>query len=140
MAELNLVEKVIALESVEILKDLTPDDLARIASIAQEVTLPAGSVILDPRRPLDALSVILDGWVSISRNGEELYTARQNEVLGAWALFDPDPVSVTATTLGDTRVLRIGREDFYDLLADHREITQSLFKTMVSRFRKLAES
>jgi CRP-like cAMP-binding protein len=139
MAELNVVEKVMALEGVEILKDLTPDQLAKVAAIARELTLPGGRVILDPRRPVDALCVVLDGRVGISRYGEELYAATQNEVLGAWALFDSEPMSITATTLEETRLLRIGRDDFYDLLADHREITQMLFKTMVARFRKLAE-
>ncbi len=38
MSELNLVEKVIALEAVELFKTLTPDQLARIASIATEVS------------------------------------------------------------------------------------------------------
>ena len=37
MPELNIVEKVIALEGVELLSNLTPDQLARIGSIAQEV-------------------------------------------------------------------------------------------------------
>jgi hypothetical protein len=37
MAELNIVEKVIALEGVELLQSLTPEQLSRIASIAKEV-------------------------------------------------------------------------------------------------------
>ena len=36
MAELNIVEKVIALEGVDLLKNLSPDQLSRIASIAGE--------------------------------------------------------------------------------------------------------
>ena len=37
MPELNIVEKVIALEAVELLKNLTPEQLSRIATIAREV-------------------------------------------------------------------------------------------------------
>jgi hypothetical protein len=47
MAELNIVEKVIALEAVDLLKNLSPDQLSRIASIAKEITVPAGSAILE---------------------------------------------------------------------------------------------
>lgn len=139
MAELNIVEKVIALEGVDLLKNLTPDQLSRIASIAREVRVPRDRVMLEPQKALDALYVILDGAVDISRNGEPLYIARQNEVLGAWALFDQDPMPVTAKTVEDTRLLRIGRDDFYDLLADNTEITQSIFNMLVKRFRKLVE-
>jgi CRP-like cAMP-binding protein len=39
----------------------------------------------------------------------------------------------------DTRLLRIAREDFYDLLSDNGEITAAIFSTLVKRFRKLVE-
>jgi CRP-like cAMP-binding protein len=139
MSELNIVEKVIALEGVELLKNLTPDQLSRIATIAREVKHPPEKVILEPVQPMDALYVVIDGAVELSRNGEPLHVARQNEVLGAWALFDDDPLPVTAKTLEDTRLLRIGRDDFYDLLSDNVEITASVFSTLIKRFRKLVE-
>lgn len=139
MAELNLVEKVIALEAVELFKNLTPDQLARIASIATEVKHAPGKGVLEPGRPLDALYVVLDGGVALTRNGSELHVARQNEVLGAWALFDDDPMPVAARTVEDTRLLRISREDFYDLLSDNVEVTAAVFSTIVKRFRKMVE-
>jgi CRP-like cAMP-binding protein len=140
MPELNIVEKVMALEAVELLQNLSPEQLARIASIAREVRFTPDQVVLDPSKPSDALYVILDGAVELSRNGEALATAHQNEVLGAWALFDEDPMPVTARTHEDTRLLRIAREDFYDLLSDNAEITAAIFSTLVKRFRKLVET
>jgi CRP-like cAMP-binding protein len=140
MAGLNIVEKVIALEGVELLKNLTPEQLSRIASIAREVKYPPNKVILDPKTPVDALLVVVDGAVELSRNGDVLHTAGQNEVLGAWALFDDDPMPVTAKTVEDTHLLRIGRDDFYDLLSDNAEITAAIFSTLVKRFRKLVET
>jgi CRP-like cAMP-binding protein len=139
MAELNIIEKVIALEAVDLLKNLNPEQLSRIASIAKEVTLTRGKVVIAPDKAPDALFVILEGSVSMSRDGIELHTAREHEVLGAWALFDPEPMSVTATTTEDTHLLRIGRDDFYDLLADNSEITASIFSMLVKRFRQLVE-
>jgi CRP-like cAMP-binding protein len=140
LAELNIVEKVIALEGVELLRGLSPEQLARIGSIAREEKFPPGKVVLDPGKPADALYVIVDGAVELSRSGQVLTVARQNEVLGAWALFDEsDPMPVTAKTTEDTRLLRIGRDDFYDLLSDNSEITSAIFSTLVKRFRKLVE-
>ena len=140
MAELNIVEKVISLEAVELMSSLMPEQLARIASIAQEVRFPPGKTILEAGKPLDALYVIVEGAVELSRGGAPLTTARENEVLGAWALFEEDdPLPVTARTLEDTRLLRIARDDFYDLLADNSEITSAIFSTLVKRFRKLVE-
>lgn len=139
MAELNIVEKVIALEGVELLKNLTPDQLSRIASIAREVQYAPDKVIFEPGRPLDALYVVLDGAVEIGSKETTLTVARQNDVLGAWALFDPEPMAVLARTTENTRLLRISRDDFYDLLSDNMEITASIFATLVRRFRQLLQ-
>jgi CRP-like cAMP-binding protein len=75
--------------------------------------------------------------VELLQNGEVLHVARQNDVLGAWALFDEAPMPVTARTAEETRLLRVAREDFYDLLSDNIEITAAIFSTLVKRFRKL---
>jgi len=140
MSELNIVEKVIALEGVELLRNLTPEQLSRIAAVAQEVKYPPGKEVLAASQPADALYVVIDGAVELTRDGAVLTTARQNDVLGAWALFDEsDPMPVAAKTVEDTRLLRIGRDDFYDLLADNGEITSAIFSTLVKRFRKLVE-
>lgn len=139
MAERNIVEKVIALEGVELLSSLTPDQLSRIALIAKEVRYPPAKMILQPNQPLDALYVILDGSVEISRGGSVLHVARQNEVLGSWALFDDSPLPVIAKTVDDAVLLRIARDDFYDLLSDNMELAATIFSTLVRRFRKLIE-
>jgi CRP-like cAMP-binding protein len=140
MPELNLVEKVIALEAVPLFENLGPEQLTEIAGIAHEVQFPPRKPVLEDSKLPDSLYIILDGSVELRRGGEALYTARQNEVLGAWALFDEDdPMPVTAQTLEDTRLLRVGRDDFYDLLADNSEITSAIFSTLVRRFRKLVE-
>jgi CRP-like cAMP-binding protein len=140
MPDLNIVEKVIALEGVELLKNLTPEQLARIGTIAREVRFPPGKLILEASKPIDALYVIVEGAVELSRNGEALTIAREHDVLGAWALFEEnDPMPVTAKTVEDSRLLRIAREDFYDLLSDNSEITSAIFSTLVKRFRKLVE-
>jgi CRP-like cAMP-binding protein len=140
MPELNIVEKVIALEGVELMRNLNPEQLARIATIAHEVKFPPGKFILEEGKPVDALYVIVEGAVELGRNRELLHTARQNDVLGAWALFEEeDPTPVAAKAVEDTRLLRISRDDFYDLLADNSEITSAIFSTLVKRFRKLVE-
>ena len=130
MSELNIVEKVIALEGVELLHNLSPEQLSRIGAIAEEIKAPPGRIVIEAGKPVDALYVIVDGSVELSRNNEPVATAKQNDVLGAWALFDEsDPLPVSAKTLEDTRLLRIARDDFYDLLSDNSEITSAIFST-----------
>jgi CRP-like cAMP-binding protein len=140
MEELNLVEKVIALEGVDLLAGLTPEQVASVAMVATEVHFPSNRIVLDENGPVDALYVVVDGSIELRRHEEVLDTAGTNAVLGAWALFDEDdPLTLTARTLEESRLLRIGRDDFYDLLADNSDITSAVFSTLVKRFRKLVE-
>jgi CRP-like cAMP-binding protein len=140
MKALNLVERVIALENVELLRGLTPDQLSQIAYIASQIHVAPGKVLLETDKPLHAMYVLLDGSVELSRNGEVLDTARQNDVLGSWALFDDTPPPLTARAAEDTVLLEIRRDDFFDLLADNVEIASTLLSTLVKRFRALLEA
>jgi CRP-like cAMP-binding protein len=139
MPELNIVEKVIALEAVDLLRNLNPDQLARIASIAKEESHPPSHIILDADRTPDSLYVILDGLVDITTAEGVSTRAGQNDVLGAWALFDSEPLRITARAVDHCKVLRIARDDFYELLSDNMEITASIFSMMVKRFRQLVD-
>ncbi len=138
MPALNIIEKVIALEAVDLFQNLSAEQVSRIASIADELTVSPSHQILDPAKEVDSLYVILDGEAELLRDGKPIARAGRGEVLGSWALFDVEPLGVAAKAVTDVRLLRINRNDFYDLLSDNMQITQAIFSTLVRRFRKLA--
>jgi CRP-like cAMP-binding protein len=72
------------------------------------------------------------------RGQEEIDSIGPNGSFGVWALFDDEPRIATATTLEESRILFISRDDFYDVLTDHVDIIQGLFKHLVLRIRGLA--
>ena len=134
MPKLNIVEKVIALEGVEVFADLTPDQMARIAVVTREVQFAPGEWIVDGSKGMDALYVLMDGSVELRHGEEPLSRVGPGHVIGMWAIFeDGGLMPVTARALEDTRMLRIDREDFYELLSDHAEITSAMFSTLVKR-------
>jgi CRP-like cAMP-binding protein len=140
MAELNLLERVIALEGVDLLSGLEPDQMASIALIATEVQYSPGRVVLEKGKPADALYVVINGSVQLTRDAESMDTAGANSVLGVWALWNQDEQApFGATAREDTRLLRIGREEFYDLLADNSDITAAILSKLMQRFEKLVE-
>jgi CRP-like cAMP-binding protein len=134
---LTTVEKVIFLQDVDIFEYTSTKDLAHIAAITDEVDFKANKPIFQEGEFPDAMYVVIEGKVSLSRENQEVMVAEQKDAFGTWALFDDEPRVATATSLEDSRVLKIDKEDFFDLLADHVEITQSILKVMVKRLRKL---
>ena len=140
MSELSIIEKVIALEAVDLFRGLSAEQIWRIGGIAHEITVPPGRAILDADANVDSLYVIVDGQVELIRNGQLFHTAQRGEVLGSWALFDEAPLAVGARSVADVRLLRISRVEFFDLLSDNMQITAAIFRTIVKRFRTMAGS
>jgi CRP-like cAMP-binding protein len=136
---MTLIEKVLFLQNVELLSALSPEQLGRIALITREVEAPRGKVLLREKELSECMYLLVHGKVAVECGGERIFLAGEKDVLGAWALLDNEPMVVTATALQGSRLLRIDREDFYDLLADHSEIMQSMFQVLVRRIRKLIE-
>ena len=126
-----------ALQNVDVFSEVSTEQLSHLALIAEEVTFSEGDVIFKETDPSDSMYLVLAGAVSLHRGKMEVTVARENDVFGTWALFDDDPRVVTATTVESVHVLRIEKDDFIDLLADHVQITQGVLKGMVQRLRSL---
>ena len=139
MGKMALIEKVLFLQNVELLSQLSPEQLSRIALITRETEMPRGKVIFREKERSDSLYVIVEGKVALESNGERILVAGEREAIGTWALLDDEPMLLTATVTEDARLLEIPREDFYDLLAYHSEVMQNIFHALVRRIRKLIE-
>ncbi|MCP4566269.1 MAG: Crp/Fnr family transcriptional regulator [FCB group bacterium] len=134
---LTVIEKVIFLQNVDVFSEVPSEHLAYLAAIAEEVAFDEDEVIYREQDLPDALYLVLDGSVRLHRDTEEITNASAREAFGSWALFDNEPRVVTATALEETRLLRVDREEFIDLLADHVQITEGVLKAMAGRLRGL---
>ena len=134
---LTTVEKVLFLQDIDIFEYTSTEDLSHIAAITEEIEYDPETVIFKEGELSDSLYLVIAGRVRFTRGSDEVMVAGEKDVFGTWALFDDEPRVATATTLEATRVLRIDKEDFIDLLADYVAITQSVLKTMVKRLRNL---
>ena len=134
---LTTVEKVIFLQDIDIFEFTSTEDLAHIAAITDEVQFQADKTIFVEGEISDAMYMVIEGKVRLTRGDQEVMVAQKKDVFGTWALFDDEPRVVAATTLENSLLLQIAKEDFIDLLADHVAITQSVLKTMVKRLRNL---
>lgn len=136
---LTAIEKVIFLQNVDVFSQVPTRELTFLAAIAEEVFLRKGEVVYTVDDPSDALYLVLEGKVRLHREEQEISTAGAKGAFGTWALFDETPRLVTATVVEDARLLRVDREDFYTILADHVRIAEGIFKTLVKRLRGLAD-
>jgi len=134
---LTTVEKVIFLQDVDVFAKIPLEDLAYIAMIADEVSAEAGQVIYSQGEVSDSMYLVLDGSIRLHRGGLEVMVAKPRDVFGTWALFDNETRIVTATSVEESSLLRIDKEDFLDLLSDHSKITEGVLKVLASKLRNL---
>jgi CRP-like cAMP-binding protein len=135
---LTTIEKVLLLQNIELFSGVTSEQLAFLAAIAEEVTVDPDRILYRQDDPPDGLYVVVSGAVRMERSGEEIDRIGINRAFGVWALFDDAPRLTTAQTSEETRLLFVGRNDFYDVLSDHVDIVEGLFKQFVQRLRQLA--
>ena len=133
----TVVEKVLFLQNVDLLSAARTEDLALLASISEEVLYPRNAWIFKEGQQADGLYVIIRGRVGLSKDGREVVTLGEKEALGAWTLFETESRVMSARTTEETLLLKVDREDFYDLLLDYPELGQSILKALVKRLRSL---
>ena len=132
---LTTVEKVLFLKSIELFSQIPGEDLAQVALIAQEETREAGEDIFHEGDPGDALYLVLEGEVRVHRGDREIARLGERECFGEMAILDAAPRSATVSSSGEVALLKIGREEFQEIMADKPQIAQGIIKVLSRRLR-----
>ena len=135
---LTVVERVIFLQNVDVFTEVSTENLALVASIAQEIHCEKDEPVYKELDPSDAMYLVLDGAVRLHRGEVEVTVAYGKEAFGTWSLFDDEVRVTSATCQTESRLLRIDKEEFIELLADNVEITRGVLKAVVRRLRSVA--
>ncbi|MFQ5628341.1 MAG: Crp/Fnr family transcriptional regulator [bacterium] len=135
---LTTVEKVIFLQEVDILEQTSTENLAHIAAITEEVHVGESEVVYREGEISDSMYLVIEGKIRLHKNGHDIMVAGKKDAFGTWALLDDEVRMVTAVALEESLLLKIGKDDFYDLLADNVQITQGIIKYMANKLRSLA--
>ena len=134
---MDLIEKVFLLQKVDLLQGARSSHLALLASIAEQVEVSPGEVLIRRGEPNDSLYVVIRGEVELRGMEEQTLSARENTPFGTWSIIDSDPSVVGARAVEPSRLLRITRSDFQDLLADHPELAMGILQGLARRVRSL---
>lgn len=131
------VEKVLSLESIDLLSEMTSEQLVLVAEQLTEKQIAKGAIIYSEGDVPDAAYILERGRVVLQRANEDIITIGPGAAFGAWALVDDSPRSYTAKAIEGSKVLRLRREHFIQLLSEHIELTDATLRGMARRLRKL---
>lgn len=129
------------LAGVPLFAGLGPAELAGIRSVATEQALAPGAVLMAEGDPGDALYLVLEGELAVTKqasSGERaIATVGPGAVQGEIAVLGGGPRLATVRALTPGRVLRLGRDDLFDVIAREPGIVRSLVQTVAGRLAGL---
>jgi HEAT repeat protein len=139
-AMLRLVEKVRFLRSVPVFKELSPEDLMKLAEIATSSHHLANTVIFREGDPGDMLCMVVSGLVEIRDRETVIATQKPNDFFGELALFDQEPRSADAWAIEETVLLEIGGADLDAVMERRPEIAREIIRVLARRLRDTTKS
>ena len=133
------------IRDVPLLARLPDEDVSLLASRGRVRRYNAGITIFHEGDPGDALYVVVDGRVRITRlsgSGSEatLAIVSKGDCFGEFALLDSRPRSATATAQVPTRTFVVSRDDFRDWVRQRPEASLALLETLSLRLRRTDEA
>lgn len=136
---LTTMEKVFRLKGVPIFSDLEGENLAEVASIAEELERGPGDLIIEEGDIDDSLYVIVAGRVSVTKGGRVLAELSEGEVVGELALLDPAPRGASVRGVSDVVLLRIDASHFFEIMEEKHEMARAVMQVLARRLRRAAE-
>jgi CRP/FNR family transcriptional regulator, cyclic AMP receptor protein len=135
---LSTVEKVLFLKSIDLFSQIPGDSLAQIALIANEERREVGEQICGDGECGDALYLVVEGKIRVHHRDRQATELDERGCFGETAILEsvPGPASVTAVSA--TRLLKISREDFQEIMLEKPEIALGVIKVLSRRLRDLA--
>jgi CRP/FNR family transcriptional regulator, cyclic AMP receptor protein len=108
-------------------------DLRRIAALAVERELAAGTELIREGEPAGEFYVVVDGEVDVRRRGRRVAQLGAGSFVGEIALLSRSPRSATVVAASPLRVLVISGRDFVALLDALPELWLKVARTLADR-------
>jgi CRP-like cAMP-binding protein len=133
------VDTILALRSLDFFAGLTTRQLAELARVVSERHVESGTVIVRENEFDDQMFFIVDGQVRITKEGATVSALGPGEFFGEIAVFDGERRSASATADGPVHLLRLERQDLFEVMEEHPTIAVAVCQTLSRRIRELLD-
>jgi CRP-like cAMP-binding protein len=125
--------KVDVISRVPLFAGLSKRELGQVASLADEIDLPADKTLIREGERGREFFILLSGEAEVTRRGKRLATRRAGEFFGEIALVSSLPRVATVTTREPSRALVIRDVEFRQLLRRTPAIAVKVLEAVADR-------
>jgi CRP-like cAMP-binding protein len=128
-----------ALAACPFFEGLSRSDLLALAKITEDLEVVAGKTLTREGQSGSEFFVIVDGEVSVTKEGQEIRTLGAGDFFGEIALLEDTPRTATVTAKTPLRFFVLTRQAFRSLLAHQPELEEKVLAALEERVRATSE-
>jgi small-conductance mechanosensitive channel/CRP-like cAMP-binding protein len=139
--EIEIADRVAALQTIGLFSPLEPDELARLAAGVKELRFAAGERILAQGSPGDSLYVVRDGTVRVELSEQAdrpVAMLQRGECFGEMSLMTGEPRRASCAAASDVLCYVLDREAFHAILRPKPQIAEAISELLARRSEALA--
>lgn len=140
MASIRQNAKLALLKGVPIFEGFSKKELIALSRATEQLEYGAGEVLARQNSVGKEAYVVVDGSITVRRNGRKVATLGPGDVAGEMALIDDQPRSADLVAEEDSLVLYIARREFGGLLEANTKLMSKVLKTLAQRLREADRS
>ena len=125
------------LKSVPLFAACTRKELELIARSGDEIKMTAGTVLVDQGQTGHEAFVVVDGTVTVKRNGRKIATLGPGAIVGELSLLDHGPRTARAECETDCTLFVISQRHFLAVLDEVPALAHKLLAALAGRIREL---
>lgn len=137
MARKHAPDAATHLADVSFFEGFSPEQLRRVAELAEEVDAEAGAELIGQGRPGQEAYVIIDGKAGVYIGGVQKNELGPGEIVGEMALIDHRPRTADVRALAPMKLLAFDAERFRRLLDEMPQASVRVMEKLVERLRQL---
>lgn len=127
-----------AIEQIEMFKDLSKLELAKLLGRLDKQTLRTGEILFEQGDPGDRIYIIEEGQLELfirspEGNRQVLTVLGEGDALGEMALLTDEPRSATAAAMTDTSLYVIDRQTFERLIEEQASLSKYVIRLLSKR-------
>ncbi len=125
------------LQQIKLFSGLSKKDLQLISKASDELSVPAGTVVVDQGQTGREALVLMDGTVTVKRNDRKIASREAGTVIGELSLLDHGPRTATVVCETDCTFLVIDQPHFRSIIEGSPALSLRLMASLASRIREL---
>ena len=125
--------KIELLKRVPLFEDCSRRELREIASVADEVVVPAGTALAREGKSGRELVIIVEGAADVTKRGRKINEVGDGDFVGEIAVVTDTPRTASVKTTQPTHALVLTRRDFRTLMKRVPTIQLKVLETLARR-------